>query len=154
MKKILIALATMLAATASPVQAQAAQQADVMATVSRFMEAFNKGDPKAMVKSCTTETAIIEEFPPYAWHGMGACAAWVKDYNTYAKQNDVTDEVMTLGKATHVDVTGERAYVVVPTDYTFKVKGKPMKETAAAFTVALQKVGPAWKIAGWAWAAK
>lgn len=154
MKTIWIALATMLVVTARPVHAQAAQQADVMATVSRFMEAFNKGDPRTMVKSCTTEAAIIDEFPPYTWHGVGACAAWVKDYNAFAKKLELTDEVMTLGKPDHVDVTGDRAYVVVPTDYSFKQKGKPMKESGSAFTVALQKVGRSWRIAGWSWAAK
>jgi hypothetical protein len=85
---------------------------------------------------------------------VGACAAWVKDYNTNAKQFVITDGVVTLGKPTHLDVTGDRAYVVVPSDYTWKQKGKPMKETGSSFSFAMQKVGPAWKIAGWSWAAK
>lgn len=155
MKKIWIALATVLVATSSPAHAQqAAQQTEVMAAVNRFVEAFNKGDTRTMVKSCTTEPTIIDEFPPYAWHGTGACAAWVKDYNSFAKKFDVTDEVMALGKPTHVDVTGDRAYMVIPTDYTFKQKGKPGKETGSEFTFVMQKVGAAWKVAGWAWAAK
>jgi ketosteroid isomerase-like protein len=154
MKKIWIALAMMLAATASPIHAQAARQAEVMATINRFVEGFNKGDTKALVKSCAAETAIIDEFPPHAWHGVGACAAWAKDYNANAKQFDITDGLVTLGKPSHLDVTGDRAYVVVPSDYTWKQKGKSMKETGSAFSFAMQKVGPAWKIAGWSWAAK
>lgn len=155
MKKIWIALATVLVATASPVRAQqAAQQADVMAAVNRFVDGFNKGDTKTLVKSCITEPTIIDEFPPYAWHGVGACAEWVKDYNAFAKKFEVTDEVMTLGKPTHVDVTGDRAYVVIPSDYTFKQKGKSGKETGSAFTFVMQKVGQSWKVAGWSWAAK
>ena len=155
MKKIWIALATVLVATASPVHAQqTAQQTDVMASVNRFVEAFNKGDPRTMVKSCTAEPTIIDEFPPYAWHGIGACAAWVRDYNAFAKKSEITDEAMTLGKPTHVDVTGDRAYVVIPTDYTFKQKGKPGKEAGSEFTFVMQKVGTSWKVAGWAWAAK
>ena len=155
MKKIWIALATMLAATASPVHAQqSTQQADVMTAVNRFVEAFNKGDTRTMVKSCTAETTLIDEFPPYAWHGIGACAAWVKDYNAFAKKFEITDEVMSPGKPTHVDVSGDRAYVVMPTDYSFKQKGKPAKEAGSEFTFVMQKVGPSWKVAGWAWAAK
>jgi hypothetical protein len=155
MKKIWIALAMTLVATATPVHAQqAGQQAEVIASVTRFVEGFNKGDTKTLVKSCSSETAIIDEFPPHVWHGVGACAAWARDYNANAKRLDITDGVVTLGKATHVDVTGDRAYVVIPSDYSFKQKGKPVKETGSAFSFAMQKVGPTWKIAGWSWAAK
>jgi ketosteroid isomerase-like protein len=154
MKKIWLALATMLAA-ASPVRAQqAAQQAEVMATVNGFVDGFNKGDTKSFTKVCASETSIIDEFPPHEWHGVGACAAWAKDYNANAKKQAITDGLVTLGKATHVDVTGDRAYVVVPSDYTWKEKGKPMKESGSTFTFALRKTGPSWKIIGWSWGAK
>jgi len=31
------------------------------------------------------------------------------------------------------------------------LKGKPVKETNSVITFAMQKVGDAWKIAGWSW---
>ena len=49
---------------------------------------------------------------------------------------DRTDGVVTLSKPTHVDVTGDRAYVVIPSNYTWKEKGKPMKEEGSSFTFA------------------
>ena len=154
MKKIWLALATVLAA-ASPVRAQqAAQQAEVMAAVTGFVDGFNKGDTKSFTKLCAAETSIIDEFPPHEWHGTGACAAWARDYNANAKKHGITDGLVTLGKATHVDVTADRAYVVVPSDYTWKEKGKPMKETASTFTFALRKTGANWRIIGWSWGAK
>jgi ketosteroid isomerase-like protein len=154
MKKIWLALATALAA-ASPVHAQqAAQQTAVMATVSAFVDGFNKGDTKALTRACASETSIIDEFPPHEWHGVGACAAWAKDYNINAKKQTITDGVVVLGKPTHLDVNGDAAYVVIPSDYTWKEKGKAMKETGSSFTFALRKTGANWKIVGWSWGAK
>jgi ketosteroid isomerase-like protein len=51
----------------------------------------------------------------------------------------------------HVDVTGDRAYVVVLANYTFKQKGKLVKETGSLLTIALQKSGGGWRIIEWAW---
>jgi ketosteroid isomerase-like protein len=150
MKKIWLALATVLVAASS----LHAQQAEVTAAATTFVEGFNKGDTKALSKSCATETSIIDEFPPHEWHGTGACVAWARDYNANAKKEGITDGVVVLNKPTHVDVTGDRAYVVIPSDYTWKQKGKAMKETGSTFTFAMRKVGPSWKIIGWSWGAK
>ena len=64
----------------------------------------------------------------------------------------VTDGVVTLGKARHVDVTGDRAYIVSPAIFAYKLKGKPVKEGGATFTFALQKGATGWRIVGWTWA--
>ena len=50
------------------------------------------------------------------------------------------------------DVTGDRAYVVVPATYTYKQKGKPVTESDAVWIFAMQKLASGWRIAGWAWA--
>lgn len=151
MKKISVALVMVLVLAAAPVRAQ---QAEVMTAVNGFVDGFNKGDTKALKSSCAAQTSIIDEFPPHEWHGTGACAAWARDYNTNAKKQGITDGVVTLTKPTHVDVTGDRAYVVIPSNYTWKEKGKPMKEEGSSFTFALQKMGPSWKLVGWSWGAK
>ena len=155
MQKLLLGLVAVVVAAASPAHAQQAnQQADVMAVVNRFVDGFNKGDTKALVSSCAAQTSIIDEFPPHEWHGTGACRAWASDYNANAKKEGITDGAVVLTKPTQVAVTGGRAYVVIPSNYSWKQKGKPMKEEGSAFTFALQKMGPAWKIVGWSWAAK
>jgi hypothetical protein len=51
-----------------------------------------------------------------------------------------------------IDITADRAYVVVPASYEFKKNGKPTKETGSMFTFALQKGEAGWRITGWAWA--
>jgi ketosteroid isomerase-like protein len=148
MKKILIALAAVgLAAGASAADEKAA----VMTAVSGFVAAFNKGDVKAAAATCAEQTSIIDEFPPYEWHGAGSCARWMADYDTDAKKNVITDGLVTLGTPKHTDVAGDRAYVVAPADYAFKKAGKPVKETASMLTIALQKSPSGWRIVGWSW---
>src|SRR6478736_7165814 len=117
----------------------ASQESDVMVSVHQFVDGFNKGDTKSASAACADQTSIIDEFPPYEWHGAGACSAWAKDFDADAKKNGITDGVVTLGKPRHLDVTGDRAYVVAPVSYAYKVKGKPTKETASKMTVALAR---------------
>ena len=143
---IVLALAALIAAPAS-----ASDKTDVMASVQRFVDGFNKGDTKTAAAACADQTSIVDEFPPYEWHGAGACMKWMSDYDADAKKNGITDAVVTLGTPRHVDITGDRAYVVVPTGYTYKLKGTPDKETGSSLTIALQKIGGSWRITGWAW---
>ena len=149
MRMIWIALVIAVLAATTP--AYAADKDDVMVPVRQFIDGFNKGDVKSALATCAEQTSIIDEFPPHEWHGAGACASWAKDFDADAKKNGVTDGKVTLGKPRHVDVTGDRAYVVVPTTYAYKLKGKPMKETGSILTIALQKAGSSWLMTGWSW---
>jgi ketosteroid isomerase-like protein len=149
MHRILAVLAVVIIA-AGPVVAS--DRTDVMATVNQFVDGFNKGDAKSALAACADQTSIIDEFPPHEWHGAGACKKWMDDYDADAKANAIADSVVTLGKPRHVDISGDRAYVVIPSDYSFKKKGKPVKETGSMFTFALQKGAAGWRITGWSWA--
>jgi len=151
MKRIFIALG--LAALAALAQGAAAQdKTAVMAPVHQFVDGFNKGDAKMATAACASATSIIDEFPPHEWHGAGGCANWMRDFEADAKKNAITDGFVTLGSAKHIDITGDRAYVVVPADYTYKLKGKATKETGSILTLALQKGAAGWRIVGWTWA--
>jgi ketosteroid isomerase-like protein len=147
--KILFALALTVAAT---LPAAATDKTDVVATVRKFVESFNKGDMQALTATCADQASIIDEFPPYEWHGAGACAKWTGDFGVDAKKNGITDGAVTLGTPLHVDVTADRAYVVAPANYKFKQNGKPVQETGSTLTIALQKSDDAWRMTGWAWA--
>jgi hypothetical protein len=151
MKKLWLALAACSLGISAPA---AAQQSEVMAVITRAVDAFNKGDTKTFASTCAGETSIIDEFPPHEWHGTGACEKWMSDYDTNAKQNGITDGIVTLGKPSHVDVTGDRAYVVIPSTYTWKEKSIAKREDGSAFTFALHKEAAGWRFTGWSWAKK
>ena len=48
-------------------------------------------------------------------------------------------------------ISGDHAYVVMPSSYTHKKNGKPVKQTGSMFTLTLQKEASGWRIAGWSW---
>jgi hypothetical protein len=148
MQKILIAVALVVLTAATTV---ASDKTDVMTLVRQFVVGFNKGDTKAAVAACAEQTSIIDEFSPYEWHGVGGCSQWMNDYDADAKKNGISDGVVTLGRPRHIDVTGDRAYVVVPANYTFKEKGKLVKEIGSLLTIALQKGDAGWRITSWTW---
>ena len=148
MRKTFVAIAVVVLA-AGPTFAS--ERTEVMVPVHQFVDGFNKGDAKTALAACAEQTSIIDEFPPHEWHGTGACAAWANDFDADAKKNGITDGIVTLGNPRHVDVSGDRAYVVVPANYAFKKKGKRVKETGSTLTIALQKGTAGWRMTGWAW---
>jgi ketosteroid isomerase-like protein len=149
MHKVIITLVVAVLAAGPLV---ASEKTDVMETVQQAVDAFNKGDTKNLLELCTDQMCIIDEFPPHEWHGAGTCSKWLADYDADAKKNGITEGIVRISKPRHVDVTGDRAYVVVLADYTYKQNGKPMKETGSTWTFAMQKVEAGWRITGWAWA--
>ena len=153
MHRVLIAfaLAMLLQGTTTAQEKGAQEKSAVVASVHKFVDAFDKGDAKTAATMCANEASIIDEFPPNEWHGAGACAKWANDYDADAKKQGVTDGGVTLGSVRHVDITGDRAYVVVPAEYTFKQKGKAVKETGSTMTLVLRKGASGWRIVAWTW---
>ena len=100
-----------------------------MAVVKQWNDGFSTGDTKSALAACADQTSIIDDIPPHEWHGVGSCSKWIKDADAFFKKNEMTDMVSTLGKPRHIDVTGDRAYVVVPSTLSYTEKGKPVKET-------------------------
>ena len=149
MKKIVFAL-TFAALLVGP--AAASDKTDILAPVQQFVAGFNTGDVPKATAVCTDELSIIDDFPPHEWHGAGAVLRWFADFGVEAKKNVITEGRVTLGTPRHIDVNGDRAYVVIPSNFTYKMKGKPMKQTGSMFTFALQKTGVGWRIAAWSWA--
>ncbi|HXU14284.1 MAG TPA: hypothetical protein VN708_04085 [Terriglobales bacterium] len=130
--------------------AMSAEKRAVMAVIKEFENDFNNGNPN-WVQLCADQVSIIDEFPPFAWSGAGACSQWGKDYDADAQKNSVTHPSVWFGAAKHLDVAGDRAYVVLPASYNYQQNGKPVKETGATLTIALQKSANNWRIAAWTW---
>lgn len=131
--------------------ALASEKDDAMVPVNRFIDSMNRNDPRAATAAYAPQASIIDEFPPYNWIGNTAFADWVRDLEIDAKKNGVTDAKVTLQKALHLDVTGDRAYVVVPAVMHFKLHGKSKFRDGSTMTFALQKFPDGWLIAGWTW---
>ncbi len=149
MQKVTIAVVLLVALAGLAVAAESPDQASTMKVVNQFVDGFNKMDSKAMLTTCAHQTAIIDDFPPHTW---STCSTWLNDYNAWAKKNGVTDGAVTLSAPKHVEITGDRAYVVVPASFAYKGNGKPMSQSGATWTLVLQKGTAGWRITAWTWA--
>jgi hypothetical protein len=144
----------MAAAALAAAPAAASEKKDVMAVVRQWTGVFTNGDPKLALAACADETSIIDDLPPHVWQGPGACSKWLNDFDSYLKKYEITDPSGTLAKPWHVDITADRAYVVVPINFAYKLKGKDVKETGDILTAALQKMSVGWRITAWSIAAR
>jgi hypothetical protein len=125
---------------------------DPMGAVRQYLDYFNKGDVKAMAATCAVPASILDGLAPHAWQGPTACADWYRDVVAAGEREGATGYFVKLAKPRHVDVTGDRAYIVVPATMTFKVHGKQVTQTGSTFTVALRELEDGWRITAWAWA--
>jgi hypothetical protein len=145
---IAIAFVLLVMAAGLAVAAENPEDAAVMNTIHQFVDGFNKADSQMLLGTCSQQTSVIDDFPPHAWQ---ACSAWLEDYHTYARKNGITDGTIALGAPKHVDVTADRAYVVLPATFASMHHGKPMKEPGSTMTVVLQKSTTGWRITAWTW---
>lgn len=125
---------------------------DPMAAVRQYLEAFNRGDVKAMAAMCDVPMSILDGLPPHAWQGPTAGEDWYRDVMAAGEQEGASGYQVTPGEPRHVDITGDRAYVVVPATMAFKLQGQPVTQTGSVLTVALHQLAAGWRIAAWAWA--
>jgi ketosteroid isomerase-like protein len=125
---------------------------DPMTAVRGYIDAFNQGDVKAMAATCANPMSILDGLAPHVWHGPSACEEWYRNVMIAGDREGAGGDHVTPGKPWHVDVTGDRAYVVVPTTMTFSVHGKQVTQSGAVYTVALRKQPEGWRLMSWAWA--
>lgn len=127
-----------------------ARDAAVEAPILLFVDAFNKGDIATAATTMAEDTHITDEFSPYFWGGHDALGRWSADFEKDATAKGLTDPKVVLGTVTRTLVSGDRAYVIAPSTYSFKVKGVAMTEVAQ-MTFALRKRPDGWKILAWTW---
>ena len=128
-----------------------ADTTDPMGAVRQYIDAFNKGDVDAMAVTCAPACSILDGMAPHVWQGPTACRDWYRDVLVTGEREDAKGYFVNLAEPRHVDVTGDRAYVVIPAAMTFKVHDKQVTQTGSTFTVALQKLANGWRITAWAW---
>jgi len=130
---------------------RAASPQDVTVPIHQFIDGFNTGDVKsAFAAYASGDVVIVDEFAPHLWTGAHAAQDWAAAYDKHAQETGVSDGSVKYGAPTRTSVEGDLAYVVVPTVYNYKERGKAMTEEGQmTFVLHAEKEG--WKIAGWTW---
>src|SRR5215510_11038931 len=100
-----------------------------LATVHRYLDAFNRGDAKAMAAAFAVPGQILDGMAPHVWQGPTAAEDWYRDVLIEGKQHGASGYSVALGDPLHNDVTGDSAYVVVPSTMTFHVKGTKVTQS-------------------------
>ena len=68
-----------------------------------------------------------------------------------AGHSGISNFEMMLGKPTHDAIVGEAAYFTAPAILKFKVRGQPITQSGAMFTVALRRTHGKWAVSAWSW---
>ena len=123
-----------------------------LAAVQQYLDAFNRGDARAMPATFDVRGHILDGMAPHVWDGATATQDWYRDVLIEGKEHGASGYFVSAGEPLHDDVTGDSAYVVVPTTMTFDVKGTKVTQTGARFTVALRRTADGWRVVAWAWA--
>jgi hypothetical protein len=144
MNRIAIALAVGVFAAGS---ALASDKSDIMAVLRQF----NDPDMTTSAASCANDAAAVDIFPPYDWHGPGACANTAKDFDAFAQKQGIADVIGTFDEPKQVNVAGDRAYVSLPATYRWTQNGNPVKVTGMMAFV-LHKTAAGWRITTRSWA--
>lgn len=122
-----------------------------LATLQRYIDAFNGADVDTMAAIFADKGSILDGMPPHTWLGESATRDWYRDVMAESEHIGAADYFVTLGSPQHYDISGDRAYVVVPATMSFIRHGKAVTQTGASLTVALHDKPGGWRIIAWAW---
>ena len=141
-----------LAATFALLAAPAAHAGNpaVEAPIHQMMDGFNKGDLKAAKAAHVASPMIMDEVAPYAWSGPDAFDRWAAALTKAEAAEGKSGGKVGIGAAVRETIVGNHAYVVMPSNYTFRQKGQTMREEGT-ITLALVKGKAGWKIQAWTW---
>jgi ketosteroid isomerase-like protein len=147
-----LALAVLVALCIGPAAQAQTSHPELMAPINKFIDSFNKGDAAgaAATHATSADLAIVDEVPPFVWHGADAFKAWAGDLEGDAKKKGITEPHVSISPATRAEVDGDNAYVIVPSVYSFKQGGASFRESAQ-MTFVLKKGANGWLIHGWTW---
>src|SRR5436190_11989476 len=129
-----------IAAICAAASTSLADTTEPMGAVRQYIDAFNKGDMEGMAATCAVPASILDGMAPHVWQGPTACKDWYRDVSTTGEREGATGYFVTLEEPRHVDVSGDREYIVASANKTFKVDDKQVTQSGSMFTAALQKL--------------
>src|ERR1700755_3317996 len=118
--------------------ALASNETEIVARIQQAVNACNRNDVAAFKRYLTPSPVAMDEVPPYHFQGAHALSDWENAYSADSSKNAITDPVITLRKATDIEVSGTHAYVVWPATYSYKQAGQPSQHNGI-ITFALEK---------------
>ena len=135
----------------SPAASQTGEAGQLEASLDHFCELVNQGDAPSAVAYFLPDASIVEDLAPYSWQGPTAGMQWLQAMNANAERSGISAINMHFLPATTVQITGARAYAVIPGDLTYSFKDGTIQHAQGHVTFALQKVAASWRIETLTW---
>ncbi|HMJ93477.1 MAG TPA: hypothetical protein VK472_05205 [Allosphingosinicella sp.] len=123
---------------------------EVVGSINRFVDAVNEGNHGEALKHFSPDATIIEDIPPYRWHGPQAGAQWMVAMGENAARSGMTSIAMQLGDATRVEVDAANAYAVYSAVLTLSGNGLRL-QSGGCLMFTLQRAETGWLINSLAW---
>lgn len=105
---------------------------------------MNAGNMNAFYKACAPRVAIVDGFPPYAWH---TCQGWMRDYEANNLRIKAARGTLLIGNPLWTDVQGDRAVLNYSATFTDIQDGKPISYKGM-WAVSLIRTKKGWLITG------
>lgn len=125
-------------------------QVDIAAAVGRFVDAVNDGRFDQAATAFAPDATIVDDLPPYRWIGRDAASHWFLAMGDNAAQSHITSIFMEVGKPSRTDVSGDRAYVVVPGVLHVRTADRDLR-ARGTISYTLQRSGRRWLIDSLVW---
>ena len=125
--------------------------AAVMAPIDALVAGIDTRSPGAVARAYVPSPTITDEFAPFVWRGAGAAKRWSDDFGRMACAAHIEAIRVSHVRPSYVVTAPERAWVVVPTTFRYRVGRASQRETAA-WTFALVRAAGRWRIATSTWA--
>jgi hypothetical protein len=132
--------------------AEASDESEITSAVQRLALIF-AGDPRSSATACASEAVVVDDLPPYLWTGHGACEKWSRAFQEFLQHNRITHPVAILTKPWKKLIEADRAYVVVPINFSYTSSGRKAEESGSVLTVVLHKGVQGWQVVSWTMAA-
>lgn len=145
MRKAAIFLALVTFGTAT---AFASENQDILAAVQRFGQVFQLQNTQEALETCAHNVTVVDDLPPYLWHGPGACSRWLATLKSNLERLDkvpgMTNLRLELMKPTRTVVSGDRAYAVAPLRVSYPGSRRAAHRLNVLVTLVLHKVSARW----------
>ncbi len=153
MRLFIVGLAGLL--VAAPAWAATPKEKDVLAPVSTFAEAFNKGQQSYPEDVFTEDAVVVDGFAPFVWSGRNGAREWYGDLMGRTAQAHEAFMALhyhlRLGGPQISRVEGDKAYVVLPGVNHWRDKAGAHFEKAN-WAITLRHTDKGWRITSHSWA--
>lgn len=101
----------------------------IMALMAEAYAAYNRGDQAGFRATWSAHVdALLNEAPPYLWSGPTAVEQWLSDGEKTRLANQVEDVRIRLLERLKLQISGDRAHLVVKVRVSYAVAGTPMQQ--------------------------